>query len=231
MKIASSGRLGDLRIFSSTFTQRVVADNVRLQEPESRGGGSVYDMGVYCINAARYLFRDEPKEVVAVSASTGDGRFRESAEMTTVVLRFPKERIAVFTSSFGAAKMSEYSLLGTRGSLRVSPAYDYSIPLAYELRVGGGRPKHKKFPKHDQFGAEMEYFSDCILRNREPEPSGEEGLADVRIVRAILESARASKPVKLGYFERKRRPDRRQEIDKRAVQRPELVDVGSPSGR
>jgi predicted dehydrogenase len=63
---------------------------VRVTEPESRGGGSVYDMGVYCINAARYLFRDEPIEVIAASASNGEIRFRETAEMTTAILRFPR---------------------------------------------------------------------------------------------------------------------------------------------
>jgi len=68
VKIASSGQLGDLRIFASVFAQQVDEDNVRATEPESRGGGSLYDMGVYCINASRYLFRDEPIEVTAVAS-------------------------------------------------------------------------------------------------------------------------------------------------------------------
>jgi predicted dehydrogenase len=233
VKIATSGQIGDLRIFSSTFSQQVDADNIRATEPESRGGGSLYDMGVYCINAARYLFRDEPIEVLAASASNGESRFRQSAEMTTAILRFPEERLAVFTSSFGAAATSEYSLIGTRGRLRLSPAFDYSVPLKYELSIGAGKskPRHKKFAKHDQFGAQLEYFSDCILRNRDPEPSGIEGLADIRIVRAILESASRRKPVQLPKFERHPRPTQRQEFKKRAVQKPEVVHVSSPSGR
>jgi glucose-fructose oxidoreductase len=230
VKIASSGKLGNLRIFSSTFTQDVAEDNVRLIEPESRGGGSVYDMGVYCINAARYLFRDEPIEVIAASANNGEIRFRETAEMTTAILRFPEERLAVFTSSFGAAKTSEYTLVGTRGRLRFSPAYDYSVPLAYELVIGQAKPKRKKFAKHDQFGAELEYFSDCILKDRDPEPSGVEGLADVRVIRAILQSAGARKPVELPPFERHKRPTKRQQIKKPAVEKPEPVHASSPSG-
>src|ERR1700687_2640345 len=72
--------------------------------------------------------------------------------------------LAVFASSFGAVKTSEYSLIGTKGRLRLSPAYDYSVPLAYELVIGDRKPKskRKKVAKHDQFGAELEYFSDCI---------------------------------------------------------------------
>ncbi len=233
VKIASSGKLGDLRVFSSMFSQQIDEDNVRATEPESRGGGSLYDMGVYCINAARYLFRQEPIEVTAVSANDGEIRFREIPEMTIAVLRFAEERLAVFTSSFGAVKTSEYSLVGTKGRLRLSPAYDYSVPLAYELTIGDGqaRPRRKKFAKHDQFGAELEYFSDCILRNREPEPSGAEGLADIRVVQAILKSAATRKPVQLPPFERDQRPTRRQEFKKPAMEKPEVVHASSPSGR
>jgi len=233
VKIATSGQLGDLRIFSSVFSQQVDGDNVRATEPESRGGGSLFDMGVYCINAARYLFRDEPIEVTAVSANDGEIRFRQSAEMTTAILRFPEERLAVLTSSFGAVKTSEYTLIGTKGRLRLSPAYDYSVPLAYELVTGDGKPKstRKKIAKHDQFGAELEYFSDCILRNRDPEPSGVEGLADIRVVQAILNSASARKPIQLPPFERHARPTKRQEFKKPAVKKPEPVHASSPSGR
>ena len=233
IKIASSGKLGDPRIFSSVFTQQVDEENVRATEPESRGGGSLYDMGVYCINASRYLFRDEPIEVTAASANNGEIRFREIAEMTTAVLRFPQERLAGFTCSFGAVKTSEYSLVGTKGRLRLSPAYDYSVPLEYELTIGEGqaKPRRKKFSKHDQFGAELEYFSNCVLQNREPEPSGAEGLADVRVIRAILKSAATRKAVQLPPFERDKRPTQRQEFKKPAVQKPEVVHAASPSGR
>jgi predicted dehydrogenase len=156
--------------------------------------------------------------VIAASGNNGEIRFRE-------------ERLAVFTGSFGAAKTSEYSLIGTRVRLRLSPAFDYSVPLAYELVVGEGKPQRKKFAKHDQFGAELEYFSDCILRDRDPEPSGVKGLADIRIVRAILESANRRKPVQFPPFERQDRPSQRQQFKKPAVQKPDVVHASSPSGR
>ena len=230
IKIARSKKLGDLRVFNAMFSQQVLAGNIRLEEPESRGGGSLFDMGVYCINAARFLFREEPLEVSALTASNGDKRFRKTSEMTTAILKFPHERVAVFTSSFGAADVSEYSLVGTKGSLRMSPAYDYSIPLEYELKIGDAKSQHKKFPKHDQFGAQLEYFSNCILRDRKPEPSGEEGLADIRVVRAILKSAASEKPVKLPPFERLRKPAASQRILKPPVRPPESVGAAPPSG-
>ncbi len=230
VKIACSGKLGDLRIFSSNFCQQVVPDNIRLKEPQSLGGGSLYDMGVYCINASRYVFREEPVEVVGVSANNGEARFRDNPEMTSVILRFPHDRLATFTCSFGATDVSEYSVIGTRGRLRLSPAYDYSVPLERELVINEDKPKRKKFPKRDQFGAEIAYFSNCVLQNREPEPSGMEGLADVRVVRAILESAYTRNPVRLEPFERNKRPTKRQEIRKPGIRPPKLVHASSASG-
>jgi predicted dehydrogenase len=229
IKLAKSGRLGDLRIFDSVFTQQVVADNIRVTEPVEKGGGPVYDMGVYCINAARYLFRAEPTSVMAFSANNGEKRFRKIDEMTSVVMRFPDERLATFTCSFGAADVSRYTLTGTKGVLTAEPAYDYSMALKHKVTIGE-KTIIKTFHKRDQFAAELIYFSDCILRNKEPEPSGLEGLADVRIVRAIDESAQTGRIVELPEFGIKKRPSPQQEIDSPAHTKPRTVDAESPSG-
>ncbi len=229
VQIASSGKLGDPRIFTSSFSQQTQGGNIRLKEPESRGGGSLYDMGVYSINAARYLFREEPIEVLATTASNGELRFRESPEMTGAVLRFPEERLAMFVSSFGAAALSEYTLVGTKGWLRLSPAYDYQLPLELEVAVAEDEPKRKKFRKHDRFGPELTYFSACIVNDREPEPSGLEGWCDIRVVRAIQQSAESQKPVQLGPVSSPERPSKVQEITHPAVNPPELIHASSPS--
>jgi glucose-fructose oxidoreductase len=89
--------------------------------------------------------------------------------------------------------------------------------------------REREFPRRDHFGPEIEYFSDCILERRRPEPSGREGLADVRIIRALLESARSGKAVRLRDFEKRRRPTAKQEIRKPPVEKPELVGVESGS--
>jgi len=148
----------------------------------------------------------------------------------SATLRFPGERLATFMTSFGATATSEYFLVGTQGSLRLSPAYDYQQPVSYELTIGEEPMKRKRFPVRDQFGPELTYFSDCILKGREPEPSGVEGLADIRIVRAIMESARTQKPVALDPFEKRHRPTKQQEISQPPVERPDLVNASSPSG-
>lgn len=225
--IAEQGTLGDLRIFGSEFGQQVATGNIR-SNPVSMGGGPLYDMGVYCINAARYLFRAEPEEVFAIAASNDEPRFQKSGEMISTVLRFPQQRLANFTCSFGCADVSRYSLIGTKGVLIADPAYDYSVPRKLHLTVDGKR-NSQKFPKRDQFAPELIYFSDCILNDTEPEPSGLEGLADVLIVEAIYESISSGKPVRIPELPEKRRPEREQKIVRPGHGEPELVNAKPPS--
>lgn len=228
VKIAQSGQLGDLRIFSSIFTQQVEAGNVRL-EPVSVGGGSVYDMGVYCINAARYLFQDEPTEVIALSANNSESRFSQCDEMTSVMLRFPGDRMATFTSSFGAAPTSTLQIFGTKGNLRMDSAYTYQGELKQEISVGNSK-QSQSFPAGNQFAAEITYFSNCVLTGKDPEPSGQEGLNDVAIVRAIIQSAQlAGHPIKLPELKRNHRPSVEQVIQYPAPENmPELVHAATP---
>jgi predicted dehydrogenase len=230
MRLSSNGKLGDLRIFDSEFSQQVVAGNVRLTEQSDNGGGPVYDMGVYCINAARYLFRAEPISVAAFSASLPQKRFRKVEEMTSVVMRFPGERLATFTCSFGAASLSRYTLIGTKGILTADPAYDYSKVLKQHVTIGG-KSTTKSFTQRDQFAAELIYFSNCILKNKKPEPSGLEGLADVKIVEAIYKSIKDGRTVSLSPFAVKQRPSIKQEIDRPAHARPKTFKAQSPSGK
>lgn len=226
-KLARDGKLGELRFFSSDFSMQVRENNIRLEQ--ERGGGPLYDIGVYCINAARYCYAEDPTEVWATAARSGDRRFREVDETVIGTMRFKDERLASFTCSFGAADRSTYTITGTRGSLTLDPAYEYAEGLAYELKIGE-RTRKKKFGKSDQFAPELLYFSDCILKDRDPEPSGEEGLADVRVIEGMQQSITNGRWVSLEKRKRKRRPALRQEIRRPAVKRePKLVDAKAAS--
>jgi glucose-fructose oxidoreductase len=222
IQVIQSGKIGEPRIFNSLFTMQVEKDNIRLER--ELGGGTLYDIGVYCINAARYLFRAEPTEVFAYSANNGDRRFREVDEMTSALLRFPDERLASFTSSFGAADTGVYDVIGTRGRLRMTNAYEYTEAIELEVNADGKTSK-RTFERRDQFAPELIYFSDCVLNDREPEPSGIEGLLDVHIIRSLYESAKEGAPVKLKDLQRRRRPSLRQNIHRRPASKPPHVKV------
>jgi glucose-fructose oxidoreductase len=226
-EIARSGKLGELRYFNSSFSQQVAAGNVRLKE--DLGGGPVQDLGIYCINAARSLFAAEPLEVLGSAVSPRDARFREVPETVTAIMKFPKDRTASFTCSFGAADRSTFEIVGTKGSIVGEPIYELAEGLGYTLRVGK-RTSRKQFQKSDQFAPELIYFSDCVLEGRDPEPDGEEGLADVRVIQAIMQSVASGRWVQLDLPQRRRRPQMRQEIRRPGIQPPPMVNAASPSG-
>jgi glucose-fructose oxidoreductase len=225
LSLVRSGRLGEPRVFESTFTMQVKPGNVRLH---GKGGGPLYDVGVYCINAARNLFGAEPRFVLAHAAKSADPRFHDVEEALSAILSFPGERIAAFTCSFGAADVSSYRVIGTRADLRVEPAYEYHEPLAWTL-TRNGRATRRRFAPSDQFAPELLYFSRCVLDGLEPEPSGIEGMLDVRIVRALLHSAASGRGVNLPAAPRDPRPTARQAHSLPPVRKPRLVRATSAS--
>jgi glucose-fructose oxidoreductase len=227
VEMVRRGKLGEPKVFNSTFTMSVEPGNIRTRR--ELGGGTLYDIGVYCINAARYLFREEPAEVMAFSVNSGAKGFEEIDESTGSLLRFDSGRVAAFVTSFNAAPVASYRILGKKGELHVQPAYEYAEGLAYELTVNGKTTK-KRIPKRDQFGPELLYFSECIRKDREPEPSGEEGLQDVRIIEALYESARTGRAVAIPSYDKSERPSGKQMITKPGIRKPELVKVESASG-
>ena len=227
IKMAHSAKFGDIRIFNSVFTMQVRdRSNIRLQR--QYGGGPLSDIGIYCINAARYIFRDEPYEVFATRVNKTDERFTEVDEMLSVIMRFPQERLANFTCSFGASDCSEYQVVGTKASLKLENAYDYAMPMKLSFTKDENTTV-KKYPKHDQFAAELLYFSSCILKNRDPEPSLMEGLIDLQIMRAIQHSAESRSSVAVHSEIKSRRPESRQRIILPGIAVPEQVNVVSPS--
>ena len=226
IKLAQAGKLGDLRIFSSVFTMQVKEGNSRLQR--SLGGGTLYDIGIYCINAARYLFQDEPVRVFANRASSQDVRFSEVEEMVSASLVFPQDRLATFVCSFGASDVSTYQIVGTRGDLVVQNAYEYSSAMTHTLTIKGNE-RQRTFAKRDQFAPELIYFSDCIREDKEPEPSGAEGMADIRVINGLYRSAENQSPVTLSEFQEVARPAPNQEITRPPVKKPSLYHAEAPS--
>jgi glucose-fructose oxidoreductase len=221
------GDIGEARLFESTFTMQVREGNSRLSA--ALGGGPLYDIGIYCINAARYLFRDEPIEVTALAGRhPNDDRFRDVDEHCAGVLRFRSDRLALFSASLGAAESARYDVIGTKGHLRVEPAYHHSGAMDLIVQSGEQR-KRRKFKGSDQVASEIIYFSSCVLEGRRPEPSGIEGLADVRVIRALLTSAESGRAVEIEPIEKHDRPDDRQRIFVPGHATPSLVHAQPPT--
>jgi predicted dehydrogenase len=192
IRIARSKELGP--------TQMILADaGFPIGDPDQwrlkkkmAGGGSLMDIGIYALNACRYLTGEEPTEVNAMIYSTpGDVRFKEVEEHVSFQLRFPSGVLANCTSSYGYFHQSHYRVLGTEARLCLDPATWYS-GLRLWIERGNVIEQHD-VPEVDHFAAEMDHMSDCVQANRQPLTPGEEGLRDLTIIQAIYEAARSQK--------------------------------------
>ena len=196
IRIAQSGELGP--------TQMILADaGFKAGDPSQwrlnkqlAGGGSMMDIGIYALNAARYLTGQEPDEVNAMIYSTpGDPRFKEVEEHVTFQLHFPSGILANCSSSYGYFHQSHFRVMGTEARLCMDPATWYSGLRMWIER--GNTIEQKDLPEVDHFAAEIDHMSDCVMQNKQPLTPGEEGLRDLTIISAIYEAARAGKSVKV----------------------------------
>ena len=159
------------------------------------GGGSLMDIGIYSLNAARYLSGEEPVEVNAMMHSTpNDPRFAEVEENITFQLRFPSGLLANCTSSYGV-NLGRFRVFKPRGSFELDPASSYT---GLRMRVfRGGNIEERTMPQRDHFALEMDHFSASIMNNTDPLTPGEEGLKDLKVMMAIYEAARGGRTIRL----------------------------------
>src|SRR3954468_8608180 len=101
VRVGKSGKIGEPRLFSSDFSHQVKPGNIRTER--ETGGGPIWDIGIYCLNAARYLFRKEPVEVAAFATRKDDERFEGVPAGMTCLLRFDDNQLGTFNCSFAAS--------------------------------------------------------------------------------------------------------------------------------
>ena len=224
VKLANSGRLGDIRFFSSEFAQQVADENVRIIEtvPGAVVHGATWSLLHQCgaLSVRRSCWKFAP------SGTRSDQRFERVEKMVSAVLRFPENGSPIYLQS---APMERRTLVGSEGILRADPAYEYAEGIRWDVTIAG-KKKTRSFLKRDQFAAELAYFSNCILRNKQPEPSGLEGLADVRVIEAVYHSIHTRRTVAIPQPTReKERPDERQKIHRPAHVKPEVFHAHSAS--
>jgi predicted dehydrogenase len=192
IRIARSHELGPTQMILADAGFPIGDPNQWRLNKKLAGGGSLMDIGIYALNASRYLTGEEPKEVNAMVYSTpGDPRFREVEEHVTFQLRFPSGVLANCTSSYGYFHQSHYRVMGSEARLCLDPATWYSSLRLWVER--GNVIEQRDLPEVDHFAAEMDHMSDCVEGNKQPLTPGEEGLRDLTIMQAIYESARSRK--------------------------------------
>ena len=199
MRLAKSGAAGKIRYVRSEhgFVQGD-PNKWRLKRALS-GGGSLMDMGIYSLQAARYMTGEEPIAVTArESTDRRDPRFREVEDMIEWTLEFPSGAIAGCQSMY-SANQNHVLLMGDKGRIELEPATRYDGNKMWTGRDGRETAitSPPPGPGKTQFAGQLDHLAECILDGREPIVSGEEGLRDMRIVEAIYRSVREGRTVKL----------------------------------
>ena len=222
-----SGDLGELVMFTSCFAQMLDPDNHRADNGVY--AGPLFDMAPYPINAARYLFGEEPTEVVSCVASRHpEAGYGDLDDTFAVTLRFPGNKLAQFSVSYYANSISSLIVAGTKGSIHLSPAFAFGKSLEQDVTIGD-KLSHASFESTDQFGGELKYFSDCILNGVDPEPDAEEGVADLRVIEGALRALESGGSEVLPPFERSRRIDIAQVQKLSAVEAPDPIGASDPN--
>jgi len=159
------------------------------------GGGPLMDVGIYCLNAARYLMGAEPVEVTAqMDQPRDDPRFNEVEASMVFTLKFPNGALACCSTTYDSAGGSRLRIMNEGGDIFLEPAFSYGAPKMW-IRERG-QMKQAVYPAVDQFANEMDEFSRELMENKPILTPGEEGLADVRVMQALYAAAREGKAVK-----------------------------------
>ena len=201
IELCAEKKFGRIKSFTSSNCQDVKAPNIRLSKV--LGGGPVGDVGIYSINAARYVTGEEPVEVTALAHQpTDDPRFREVPESVVFTMRFPSGVLATCDCSFGVGESRRYRVHCAKGFIEMDPAFSYR---GLRLRTKSGETEGTQTAENaemlieevDHFTAEMDHFSQVVRDGIPLRTPGAMGLADMRVLAAIMEAARTGRTVKV----------------------------------
>jgi predicted dehydrogenase len=192
VRIARAKEFGDIKIVESTFNVSIGAPGQWRLKRALSGGGALMDVGIYALQATRYLTGEEPVEVVAIEGKTNPKKYAEVDESMVWQMRFPSGAVANCSTSYETGLSSRLRVHAQKGWFGLEPAFMYSGNRGQ--RSDG---KEINLPSDDLFKLEMDDFSRCILENRPSKVAGEEGLRDVQIMMAIYEAARTGRAVRV----------------------------------
>jgi predicted dehydrogenase len=191
IRLARGQEFGPLKVIDAHFGFPIIPGGWRLNRALA-GGGPLMDVGIYCLNATRYLTGEEPAWISAVSTRGDVDRFSEVEESIAWQARFPGGALSHCSSSYNAVPLGFFKVLAERGWFGLDPAFNYD-----GIRGARSDGKPMEFPATDHFAAEMDDFADCIASGRPTRVPGEEGLRDVALMMAIYDSARRGQPIDL----------------------------------
>jgi predicted dehydrogenase len=200
IELIRSGQIGQVQAIESTFgfpiqpwftLEGVRAPEWRLNR-KLAGGGPLMDVGIYSLNACRYLTGEEPGDIKANwSTIDHDGRFNEVEENDGWTMKFPSGIVASCTTTYGSDTGGGgfFKVHGSKGWLSMDPAFGYE-GMHLAGRVDGqtiDQPQPDKDPW--DFVRQADHLAECVWESKEPKTPGEEGLRDITYMSQIYQAA------------------------------------------
>ena len=170
--------LGPMRLIEAVNGQNNANNGQRRHIRAMSGGGSLPDVGLYCLNAARYLTGEQPVEVTGrLTQPSDDPRFREGEDICAFTMRFPSGVLASCSSGYSFHENRQLRVMAEQGWFGLDPAFSYdNLRLQIGRRAGmASGVETREFASHNQFALEMDHFAACIRQNLVPRTPGEEG--------------------------------------------------------
>ena len=192
IRLIREKQFGELRFIEASFNVPIGDPGQWRLKRALSGGGALMDVGIYALQATRYLSGEEPTQVTAFEQKTDPVKFAEVDQSMLWQMRFPSGVLASCTTSYDTGLGGYFRVNAQNGWFGLDPAFYYSGNKG--KRSDG---KDIALPAPDLFAAQMDDFAKCILNDLPSKVSGEEGLRDVKIMMAIYEAARTGRTVSL----------------------------------
>jgi predicted dehydrogenase len=192
MELAREKSMGAIKMIEAGFGFKIGDPNQWRLKKSLAGGGALMDVGIYALQACRYLTGEEPLSIVAQETKTDAQKFAEVDESLTWTMRFPSGVLAYCSTSYNFNGLNRFRAFADNGWFGMDPAYSYN-----DNRLESSRGS-TDLPQQDQFATEMDQFAKSIQDNRPSLVSGEEGLKDLIAIEAIYRSVQSQSLVELG---------------------------------
>lgn len=198
-----SGEYGTPKVIHSTFTSdsQITGDPTQWRLDKHRaGGGSLFDVGIYCINQCRFILGEDPIEVQGKYSISEKARFKDNGIEDSISFRmgFKSGVQAMCSSGYSIGKKSFFKLGTDKCFIELEPAFSHDVPLTLKVTQN----KHtveKKYTDINQVAREIDHFSQCILENKEPDCDGLCGKKDMEIIEALYKSSDENKIIPLNF--------------------------------
>ena len=201
-----SGRLGDPRLLQASFTVALNDPETNVRMQSTPGAGALFDVGVYAINTARWMFGAHPTHAYARAQRRQGGT---ADEVATIILEFPGDRLAVVDCALSLPYRNHFEIVGTRGSALVDrpyasppfqPARDELVTV---ITDAAGTVTANRFPEADQYRLEVEAFCRAVRGERADLYPTSESRADAAVLAACLRSMQTGRSEAVARIDQK----------------------------